>query len=127
MAMQIIKRDRRIQLDENIELDDVDLWAKCLLVYGKVLTSQWLLLDSPLYGEMPGGLQSEGKIKRVENREEACKKLIAKYPGLFKPSKWLDVDYLTALDFTSSNDLQVRWRSKYIKENSFNPDTDVAP
>ena len=127
MAMQIIRRDRRIQLDENIELDDVDLWAKCLLIYGKVLTSQWLLLDSPLYGEMPGGLQSEGKIKRVENRADACERIIKKYPGLFKPGRWLDVDYLTALDFTSSNDLQVRWRSKYIKENNFNPDTDVAP
>lgn len=127
MAMQIIKKDKRIQLDDTIELDDVDLWAKCMLVYGKVLTSQWLLLDSPLYGEMPGGLQSAGKIKRVENRAIACEKLIKKYPGLFKPSKWLDSEYLNALDFTISNDLQNRWRKRYIEENNFNPEKDVAP
>jgi hypothetical protein len=125
IAFQLIKKDRRISLDDSIELDDVDLWAKCMLVYGKVLTNQWLLLDAPLYGEMPGGLQAEGKTKRTEQRNEACEKLVRKYPGLFKPAKWLDADYLASLDFTISNEKQREWRVKYIKETGFNPSKDI--
>lgn len=124
MAMQIIKKDRRIAFDDSIELDDVDLWAKCMLVYGEVLTNQWLLLDSPLYGEMPGGLQSQGKIKRIENRAKACEKLIRKYPGLFKPAKNLDVEYLNSLEFSISNRVQREWRERYIEETGFDPSKD---
>jgi hypothetical protein len=124
IAFQLIKKDQRIALDDSLELDDVDLWAKCMLVYGKVLTNQWLLLDAPLYGEMPGGLQAGGKTERTEQRNDACESLIKKYPGLFKPARWLDAEYLASLDFSISNETQREWRSRYIKETGFDPSKD---
>lgn len=125
-GMHIIKKDKRIQLNDKIELDDVYLWAKAFLVYGKVLINKWLLMDSPLYGKLPGGMQTGSKIERGEARSEACLDLIKLYPGLFQPGGY-DVGFLNAVWYPWLLKDQLAWRSQYIVEHNFNPESDVAP
>lgn len=79
-----IKKDSDIRFDPEFPLrDEVQFCAEHLIKFGRVLVNKYLYPAANHYEK--GGIGSLDA--RLERRKEECRKLMLKYPGLFKYKK----------------------------------------
>jgi hypothetical protein len=89
------------------QISDFEYSAANLVTYGIDLLASWIYAKSRMY--RPGGLGL--KPERREARLEACRSIIAKYPGMVK-MRWRD-GYPDLHLITNTRSKVERWRSEW--------------